>query len=95
MTKQNEKWAQYAAQITAAIAEMFEEGSDNHIDQQELMEDDNLTQFFHALANAAPTMLYCKITGDDKTNLEFNYIANTLCFQFGRYLEADSSDENF
>ena len=78
----NEKYLQYAAQISGAIGEMFNEDSEWQIDQEELQEGDNLTHFIHALANIAPAHIYNKITSDDKNHLEFNHIANQLCFQY-------------
>jgi hypothetical protein len=72
--------------LSGKIAELFDEDSESdfHIDQQELQEGDNLTHFFHALANIMPTHLFNKITGDDKNNLEFNHIANQLVFQYSK-----------
>lgn len=81
---QSEKHLQYAAMLSGKIAEIFDEESEYHIDQEELQEGDNLTHFFHALANIMPNHLFNKITGDDKNNLEFNHIANQLVFQYSK-----------
>ena len=81
---QSEKHLQYAAMLSGKIAEIFDEESEYHIDQEELQEGDNLTHFFHALANIMPNYLFNKITGDDKNNLEFNHIANQLVFQYSK-----------
>ena len=81
---QSEKHLQYAAMLSRKIAEIFDEESEYHIDQEELQEGDNLTHFFHALANIMPTHLFNKITGNDKNNLEFNHIANQLVFQYSK-----------
>ena len=78
----NKKIEQYTAKILIAITEMFDDENENHIDSKELKEENNLTEFFHALATVAPNFLFNKITGDSKNNLEFNHIANQLCFQF-------------
>ena len=82
--EQTEKHLQYAAMLSGKIVELFDEDSESdfHIDHKELQEGDNLTHFFHALANIMPTHLFNKITGDDKNNLEFNHIANQLLFQY-------------
>lgn len=80
-----EKHLQYAAIITAKINELLNE--DDNFDKSELLEDDNLTHFIHALANIAPNYVYNKITGDDKNNLEFNHIANHLIFQYSKSVE--------
>ncbi len=84
MKENNEKYLQYAGVITAAISSMFEEDSEWVIDKKELMEGDNLTHFMHALANLAPTYLFNNLTGDDKNILEFNHIANHLCFKYNK-----------
>ena len=81
---QTEKHLQYAAMLSGKIAEIFDEDSEYHIDQKELQDSDNLTHFFHALANIMPNHLFNKITGDDKNNLEFNHIANQLVFQYSK-----------
>lgn len=89
-TKQKEeKYMHYAMLIQGAIATMFDEDSesDYKIDQKELQEGDNLTHFFQALANVVPCNMYAKITGDDVNSLEFNHIANKLCFQFSKKIE--------
>lgn len=78
----NEKYLQYAAMITGAIGSMFEEDSEWAVDQEELMEGDNLTHFIHALANVAPAHVFNNLTGDSKNHLEFNHVANQLCFQY-------------
>ena len=87
MTENKEKYLEYAAMITSSISDMFEEGSDYHIDQEELAEGDNLTHFLHALANVVPTHIFNDITGDKKNQLEFNHTANHLCFQYGKIEE--------
>lgn len=83
---QTEKHLQYAAMLSEKIAELFDKGIESQfkIDQKELQEGDNLTHFFHALANIMPTHLFNKITGDDKNSLEFNHIANQLVFQYSK-----------
>ena len=76
-----EKWIQYAAQINDKILELFDEEIDIE------SEDFDATQFFHAMANAAPTMMYDRLTDNDVEMLEFNHIANRLCFQFCNSVE--------
>ena len=77
-----QKHIEYAIKINEAIASIFDEDSEYHIALSELEEDDNCTEFIHALANIAPTRIFNKITGGGKNILEFNHIANTLVFQF-------------
>lgn len=73
------KHVQFAAQITSMLADAMQNEDSEHY--MEIKEDD-LTEFIHALATVAPTMIFNNITGSDKNNLEFNHIANQLCFQF-------------
>ena len=89
----NEKYLQYAALISGAIGSMFEEDSEYAIDQEELMKDDNLTDFMHALANVAPTHLFNGLTGDNKNQLEFNHLANQLCFQYSTRDKSDGGED--
>jgi hypothetical protein len=82
MSKVNKKELEYAILIQSAISDVFEEDSDNYIDTEELEEGDNLTHFFHALANIVPTNIYNRITGNEDNQLKFNHTANLLCFQY-------------
>ena len=56
--------------------------SDAIEDQTIEIDDENMTDFMHALANVAPTMIFNGLTGANKNHLEFNHIANQLCFQY-------------
>ena len=78
MEKQNE----FAIKILAGINSVFEKGSENLITKEDLLYGDNLTHFFHALAKIAPAMVYGKLTGEEVNSLDFNHIANKLCFQY-------------
>jgi len=81
--EKDKKYIQYAAMINDALAEtLFNEDSDMVIDQEVLMDNENLTQFIHALANVAPNSLFNRLTGDNKNHLQFNQLANSLCFQY-------------
>lgn len=73
---------EYAMKLTAAINEVFNDESDNHIPIKELMEGDNLTEFFHALSNIMPALIYEQFTKQGLDLLEFNHVANKLCFQY-------------
>lgn len=83
---QNEKYLQYAQKLSAAVSEIFNEDNDFYINQDELFDQDenNLTHFFHALANVMPTAIYEKLTNDEKNWLEFNHMANQLVFQYSK-----------
>lgn len=79
MTNQeSEKLNEYAAKVFSHITEMFNEECEYYIDREEL----DLTLFFHALSTMAPNVLFNRLTNSDKNNLEFNHLANQLCFQF-------------
>lgn len=77
-----EKHLEYAAKLVEVVGLLFDEDSDYYLDPEELMEGNNLTEFFHALATVMPNHLYNKMTGAEDNNLQFNHIANQLCFQF-------------
>jgi hypothetical protein len=78
------KRVEYVDKINAALLSLFDEDSDNFIGHEELNEGDNLTHFMHALANMVPANFYNGITGKNVNILEFNHIANQLCFQYSK-----------
>ena len=78
MDNKQKKMAEYAMLINEAVAEMIEEKSLS----EELGDSENLTTFIHALATVAPTHFYNSVTGDEKQHLQFNHMANQLCFQY-------------
>ena len=82
MAQKIEKHIEYAAVILIKLEELFQDDNDSSFDRNELMENDNATEFIHALANLVPNKIYNKLTGDKKNNLEFNHLANHLCFQY-------------
>jgi hypothetical protein len=71
----------------AAIIMQLDEDSENYIDPKELQEGDNLTHYIHALANLSPSVVYEQITGEKVNGLEFNHIANRLCFQYSNKID--------
>lgn len=87
-----DKAMHYAAVLSGVIAEAIE-GEDPVIDKEELLSDDNLTHFIHALANGMPTAVYNSLTGDQANQLEFNHIANKLCFQFMNIKDEPKTEE--
>ena len=75
----------FASRLTLAIEDLLgNEDSEFHINVSELEEGQNLTDFIHALANLVPATVYTELTNDDKNLLEFNHLANQLCFQYGK-----------
>lgn len=72
----------YAIKILSQIQLMFSEDSENYISMDDFNNDQNLKDFLHALSNVAPTSFYNKIAGAESNMLEFNHIANQLCFEY-------------
>lgn len=93
-TSERNKIIEYASKIGATIEAMFDEEAELKIDLQELEEGDNLTLFMHALANAVPAEFHRRLTGDDVNYLEFNHLANNLCFQYMNHGVKSNEDEN-
>lgn len=83
----NKKYLEYATIINSQIADVFEEDSDNHIDLDELHDEENLKSFIYALSTVVPNYLLNKFTGEVKNHLEFNHIANHLIFEFSKNVE--------
>lgn len=79
-----EKYIQYAVLISSQISEMFDGESSNYIDFKELTEGENIKDFIHALATVVPCTMFNKLTNGEKDHLEFNHLANTLCFEYGK-----------
>jgi len=68
-----------ASKLLLSLADQLQnDENENYIDMKEV----DLTDFFHALANILPTYIFNKYTGEDKNQLEFNHVANLLCFQY-------------
>jgi len=81
-----EKRLQASYKILEALNELINE--DDSINK---MINEDLTSFIHVVANHVPTMVFEKLTGQDKNLLEFNYIANQLCFQ---YMKKSEENDN-
>lgn len=77
--KKHEKWITYAVQIQSALQEAFDRGD---IDVKEFEDSENFKQFLHALSTVVPAKMYCSLTGEESNYLEFNQLANTLCFEY-------------
>lgn len=74
----DKKQTEYTVKILAKIQELFDESKDF---MEELEVENNATDFIHALANIVPTSVYGTLTKKDISLLDFNHIANRLCFQ--------------
>lgn len=75
MTKQEE----YTNKILDQLENLFKSENENKIDLKELEDSKNASDFFHALANLAPTVIYTTLTKNDVGTLDFNHMANRLC----------------
>ncbi len=85
LTEQENNQLQYQVKILGALNQVFQEDSEFFISTDELFKGDNATDFFHALANLVPNRIYQELTSNEGlSNLEFNHIANRLCFQFSK-----------
>lgn len=84
------KQKEYTLKILEQLQQLFEKECSNYIEISELEDNNNASDFFHALANLAPAVVYNKLTKSNAGSLDFNYIANRLCFQNVRI----SQDEN-
>jgi len=81
MENNKTKQEEYTVKILDQLQHLFEEVNENRIDIKELEDNTNAADFFHALANLAPTVVYSKLTEKEIGTLDFNHIANRLCFQ--------------
>jgi len=84
------KWIKYATLVQSQIGAMFEEESENYIDISEFTDGENIKQFIHAISTVVPASIFEKLTGEQKNHLEFNHVANGLCFE---YCEKGNSTE--
>lgn len=78
----NKKQLEYASKVLGVIQSIFEEDSEFHLNKEELLDSDNLTDFIHVIANVVPCRIFNNFTGEENNHLEFNHIANSLCFQY-------------
>jgi hypothetical protein len=85
------KQQEYTEKILDQLQQLFSEENENRINITELENNDNASDFFHALANLAPTVVYTKLTQKEIGTLDFNHIANRLCFQNCHVKQVDSS----
>jgi hypothetical protein len=78
--KNRKKEVDYAYKISSKILELFEDEDNYFVDIES--EDFDMTAFTHAMATIAPNLIFTKLTRSEQNNLEFNHIANQLCFQY-------------
>jgi len=76
--KEDPKYLHYAAFIQKAIIEAVEDDEQIH---EDLKVEDNFKHFLHAFATVVPCHLFNSYSADKKNHLQFNHIANHLCFE--------------
>lgn len=81
MKTNRSKQEEYTLKILDNLQLLFEESNENRIELTDLEDNINAADFFHSLANLAPTVVYSKLTQKDIGTLDFNHIANRLCFE--------------
>ncbi len=81
MENNKTKQEEYTLKILEQLQNLFEDENENRIQMDELKENNNASDFFHALANLAPAVVYSKLTQREIGSLDFNQLANKLCFQ--------------
>lgn len=73
----NDKIEFFTSEILALITEKLQEDEDFTEQMQE-----NPEEFIFAISTSAPAILFHQLTGESKNFLEFNHLANQLCFEF-------------
>lgn len=81
METNKSKQEEYTLKILGQLQSLFDKDNENFIDMQELEDNNNASDFFHSLANLAPTIVYSNLTKVEIGTLDFNQLANKLCFQ--------------
>ncbi len=81
--EKQEKVLHYAVLIAEAVQTLLDPDNENYIGSvDELEQGKNATHFTQALANVAPAIVFANLTGRDLNLLEFNHMANRICFQY-------------
>jgi len=77
-----EKYNEYTKILYNHLVELLNPENDIHITAEELNKDDNMNHFIHAMASLAPALIFNQMTNNKESVLDFNHVANKLCFQF-------------
>lgn len=91
MSNTTNKEEKYTILILDAVRKLIKSKA---ITPSELIHEENLKWFIHALANMVPTHIYNKLSGQEKNCLEFNYVANQLVFEFAINSEKNDAETN-
>lgn len=76
---------EYVMKIVSQISKLFDEDCENYIDMDEFAEDENMTDFTHAISTLAPAVIVNKLTGNNFDMLSFNHMANRLVAQYMKH----------
>ena len=80
------KTIEFAIVLENALLESInEEESIHHIEGEDIEE--FTTEFIAAIACIVPAKIFQKLTGEDVNNIDFNHIANKLCFQLSNAIK--------
>ena len=80
--KPKDKSTEYAQKLLFHIKQIFEDDCENQISKDELMENDNMKSFFHALSTMVPTHIHNAFMKNELDHLGFNQLSNRLVFEF-------------
>ena len=81
--KSADRSVEYAKKIVAHLGEIFKSDNEHFINEDEFVNDRTFTEFIYALSVIMPTHVYNRMTQQKADYLDFNHVANKLCFQFG------------
>ena len=76
---------QYTSQISSKIAELFDE-EEGSLTFKEISDNERFKCFVFALS-CASAIIFNKLSNSEKTYLEFNHMANMLCFEFMKHAD--------
>lgn len=73
------KSIQYAINIGSAMTSLIAEDEEL---QEELQDTENFKALLHAISTIIPNRIYNQFSEGELDNLEYNHLANKLCFEF-------------
>jgi hypothetical protein len=75
-----ERQIQFSASISNCLAQLFDDESHFAINI-DVADEEQVKDFIWALSTTVPCNMWSKISGNKINFLEFNHIANMLCFE--------------
>lgn len=64
------------------LLEFFQGKIDSNDEEFMNLLENDFTSFMHTIANVVPTNIFNTLSSENANYLEFNHIANKLCFQY-------------